>query len=116
MKKEPGDLYWSVVEPYWLRLNESWDEDPSHFLEALRAVPERIQHLYAAHWCQSEVRNGGLFQFFFNSTGILAPEAVSGLNTVGATELADILAEAMRHFGDIYPRVRSERVASLPTL
>ncbi|WP_369973953.1 DUF4375 domain-containing protein [Polaromonas sp. SP1] len=35
-------------------------------------MPSR--HLFAVHWCQSEICNGGFMQFFANSTGVLAPE------------------------------------------
>jgi hypothetical protein len=113
---KPGELYWSRIEPYWLGLNESWDHGPTHFLRALHDVPERVQHLYAAHWCQSEVCNGGLHQFFFNTTGLLAPEAAVGLSKIGANELADIVTEAQSFFGATYPRDRLERVAKLPEI
>jgi hypothetical protein len=110
----PGELYWSLIEPYWLVLNESWDHGPADFLRALDDVPERVRHLYPAHWCQSEVRNGGLHQFFFNTTGLLAPEAAAGFSKIGASELADIVTKAQSFFGANYPRDRLERMAQLP--
>jgi hypothetical protein len=50
--------------------------------------------LYAAHWCISNVDNGGLLQFFWNSTGILAPEAREGFTIAGLKDLARVLEEA----------------------
>jgi hypothetical protein len=111
---KPGELYWSLIEPYWLALNESWDHGPAQFLSALHNLPERTQYLYAAHWCQSEVTNGGFFQFFFNTTGILAPEAAVGFSKIGAGELGDIVTEAQNYFGATYPRHRLKRMAKLP--
>ena len=111
----PGQLYWSRVEPYWLRLNETW-EDPAQFLATMKSVPNTVQNLYAAHWCVSEVLNGGLHQFFYNTTGILAPEAAIGLASVGATELSQLVSEGMRFFGSSYPRDRKVRLDQLPEL
>jgi len=49
----------------------------------LNKTPLGIQHLYCGHRCQSEVTNGGLYQFFSNTTGLLAPEALFGFREIG---------------------------------
>ena len=110
----PGHRYWSLIDPHWISLNESWDEGPDTFLRALHSAPKKVQHLYAAHWCQSEVDNGGFLQFFYNSTGLLAPESALGFAEVGATALAETVVAATKYFGDAYPRDRDERVAMIP--
>lgn len=101
--------YWSLIEPFWLPLNRSWDDGPDGFVRHYRSVRSEIGHLYAAHWCQSEVCNGGLPQFFSNTTGLLAPEALEGFKAIGATAWAEILAEAMNRCGPSYPRDRADR-------
>jgi len=101
--------YWSLIEPVWLPLNESWSDDPGEFLRAFRLVRPEIGHLYAVHWCQSEICNGGLRQFFSNTTGLLAPEALNGFRAMELGEWAAILAEAMQIFGPAYPRDRADR-------
>jgi hypothetical protein len=106
--------YWALVEPVWLPLNQSWDEGPDEFVGLFRSIRPEIGHLYAGHWCQSEVCNGGLLQFFSNTTGLLAPEAVDGFRAIGATVWAEVLAEAMELFGNPYPRVREVRQQFLP--
>jgi hypothetical protein len=106
--------YWTLVEPVWLPLNRSWDDGPQRFVRRFRSVRLEVGHLYATHWCQSEVRNGGFHQFFSNTTGLLAPEALNGFRAIGAVEWAGILAEAMRFFGTPYPRDRGDRGESLP--
>ena len=111
---QPGERYWQLIDPYWLTLNASWDRGATAFLSALGAVPPKAQHLYACHWCQSEVVNGGLYQFFYNTTGILAPESVAGFQAVGANELAAIVADSMSYFGPGYPRDRHIRLSALP--
>jgi hypothetical protein len=105
--QEPGERYWSVVEPFWGAV--SVYASPDEFLRQFHALPPRVGHLLAAHWCQSEVCNGGLHQFFSNPTGVLAPEAADGLRAIGLVEWATILAEAMRFFGEPYPRAQAER-------
>jgi len=112
--KKPGVLYWSMVEPVWLSLNCTWDQGRGKFLRKFRAVRPEVGNLYAAHWCQSEVCNGGFHQFFFNTTGLLAPEALHAFRAIGLTEWADILSEAMGFFGGKYPRERASRQKLLP--
>ena len=73
---KPGDLYWSLVEPHWERI--SIYDGGATFLRQFLTTPVRSRHLFAAHWCMSEVYNGGFHQFFHNSTGVLAPEAAAG--------------------------------------
>ncbi len=111
--EEPGTRYWPLVEAVWLPLNFSWDEGPDEFLRQFRAVRPEVGHLYAAHWCQSEICNGGLHQFFSNSTGILAPESLAGFRAIGLLKWAAVLEEAMGFFGRPYPRERSARLERL---
>jgi hypothetical protein len=77
-------------------------------------TPIKAGYLYSAHWCQSEVCNGGFYQFFYNTTGILAPEAVSAFEAMDLEVWRDILHKAMNFFGEVYPRERSLRLEMLP--
>jgi hypothetical protein len=106
-EQRAGGGYWSLVEPVWRSI--SIYDGPATFLRQFRTVRPEVGHLFAAHWCQSEVCNGGLHQFFSNSTGVLAPEALEAFRAMGLAEWADILAEAMRFFGSPYPRERADR-------
>jgi len=106
-----GELYWSVIDPIWEKV--SIYGAPELFLHQFSKLTEPQQHLFASHWCQSEVRNGGFQQFFSNATGILAPEAVEGFRAIGLEECASMLEEAMRYFGSPYPRERETRVEKL---
>lgn len=106
-----GQIYWSVIDPIWEKV--SIYGSPDLFLHQFSKLTEVQRHLFASHWCQSEVRNGGFHQFFSNATGILAPEAVVGFRAIGLTECADLLQQAMKHFGRPYPRDREDRLAKL---
>jgi len=112
--KDPGQLAWSLIDPHWDVLCKSWDRGAEAFITEMQKVPLKVQHLFPAHWCESEVCNGGFHQFFYNSTGILAPEAAHGYAAIGANELSTIVREAMLYFGPSYPRELADRRALLP--
>lgn len=103
--------YWKYVEPIWDSVNIYDGGDV--FLKGFNEATEKQQVLFASHWAQSEIMNGGLGQFFSNSTGVLAPEAVVGFKTLGMPKCASILSDAMKFFGEIYPRDRTSRESVL---
>lgn len=103
--------YWDFVEPLWDTLLT--DDPPDSFLEKFLSSPEVSRNLFAMHWCDCEISNGGFFQFFSNSTGILAPEAIVALRTIGMPQTADVIQRAMRFFDAPYPRHWEQRRANL---
>lgn len=106
--------YWQLVEPVWNRIDLDGVEQ---FLKTYREVALRPALFYAAHFCQSEVCNGGFRQFFLNSTGVLAPEAVAGFRAIGQNGVAAVVKAAMDELAVPYPRdrtVRMIRLAELP--
>jgi hypothetical protein len=72
--------------------------------------------VFAAYWPHAEILNGGLLQFFRNSAGVLAPEAVAAYELLGLPLLAAKLQAAMDWFGSPYPREREDRRARLDSL
>jgi Domain of unknown function (DUF4375) len=99
--------YWDLIEREWDEINIY--DGPEVFLETFGKAPQKAGLLYAAHFSQSEICNGGFDQFFFNSTGVLAPEAVRGFRAIGQNQIADLLENAMSKFGKEYPRDRVRR-------
>ena len=90
-------------------------DSPEVFLTEYGAAEPVHQTVFAACRFQGEILNGGLAQFFGNSTGVLAPEAVQALEVLGMPRLAKKLREAMDWFGSPYPRERELRQAKLET-
>jgi hypothetical protein len=109
-----GAAAWHAIEPYW-KVVSIYDGSIT-FLEGFERLPEPVRHLYAARWCDQEVCNGGFRQFFSNSTGVLAPEAIEGYRKIGLTECADLVEAAVGKFGELYPRDRAARQAALRAL
>ncbi len=108
---DPGDAYWSVIAP--VVDSVSIYDGEKLFLYGFSKISAAQKVLLAAHWAHSEIHNGGLHQFFFNSTGVLAPEAADAFRTLGLEKCADIIVSAMQFFGPTYPRDRAVRVALL---
>jgi hypothetical protein len=63
-----------------VRLRQRW--------EALGfdALSQAEQEAVALYWLEGEVMNGGLHQYFYNSSGDMAELALAGLARLGATE------------------------------
>jgi Domain of unknown function (DUF4375) len=74
--------YWRLIDPVWDSIDIYSRADV--FLETYSAADRRAAMLFSAHFAQSEFCNGGFKQLFWNSTGVLAPEAVLGFQTIGS--------------------------------
>ena len=109
-----GERYWSVVGPVSSFI-EVYD-GPEAFLQSFQRVRKELGCLYAAQFCQDEVFNGGFHQFFCNSTGVLAPEAVEGFDAIGQPQIANLVRTAMALLGSPYQRERQSRQALLNSL
>lgn len=99
--------YWSIVGPVWDAIDIY--SGPEVFRQTFSSAPRASALLFAAHFCQSEICNGGFHQFFWNSTGVLAPEAVEGFREIGQAQVAALLEKGISLFGNAYPRDRKER-------
>lgn len=99
--------YWSAIEPYLETIDIY--EGPRVFLKTMAKAPNHVGLLYAAHWCYSEVCNGGFHQFFSNSTGVLEPEAAKAFRLIGMPRIAKVVERASKHLGRPYPRDRAKR-------
>jgi hypothetical protein len=105
--------YWRLVEPIWDKIDI---DGADVFLKSYSQAPRKAALLYAAHFCQSEICNGGFYQLFHNSTGVLVPEAVDGFRSIGQTEVAEIVETATRILGSPYPRDHDSRRSVLAAL
>ena len=91
--------------------------DPDYLLAQYhRLSPDQVG-LHAVCWWFMEYQNGGLDQFFRNSTGIVARETLAGLERFGARKYAALFSKALAAFPDGGPsRHRKERLAQMDTL
>lgn len=77
--------------------------------------PEKVlNHVY---WLESEVNNGGLEQFFSNSSGDYALDTPAALDEIGAHHTAELVRKAIRFFpGGAPSRDRQQRVEQLHSI
>lgn len=102
-----GQIAWNAIEPMW-------DDFPiggrfkamSQFMDELT---EGQAGLFSLDWCQKEIRNGGIPQLIYNSTGNLVPWAIEGFKMIGANKYANILSSAASKLGSEYPKSGSGR-------
>ena len=60
--------------------------------------PADLSRLERIFWLQTEINNGGLFQYFYNTAGDHAAETLADLKEIGANKTATILEEAFARF------------------
>ena len=82
-----------LIESVWDKIERS--KSPEVFLQTFAAVPREGGLLYAVWLCDDEVCNGGFQQFFDNSAGVLAPEAIEGFMAIGQPRLAELVTAAV---------------------
>ena len=68
-------------------------------------------------WLEAEASNGSLHQYFANSTGDSAIDALAALDRIGAQCAANVFRDALKLFGDgPYPTDRTQRSKALDLL
>jgi hypothetical protein len=105
------ESYWEILEPFFRAVDTG--DTTEVYAASIEKLPHPVVLLYATHICLSEIHNGGLLQFFWNGTGIVAPEAVEGFRTIGMPKLASLVMNVASSLGDPYPRNRDDRWTAL---
>lgn len=93
---DPDRLIWQAREPViaWLSIYS----EPEYVDMQLNQLSQHQRAVGAVSWMKSEVCNGGIDQFFWNSTGVLARAAQEGLVCIGAPRYAAYLEKVMSSF------------------
>ena len=99
--------YWDALEPIWNA--ELPSDDPRRFLDWFETLSRSQKVLFPTHLLCSEVYNGGFHQYFTNTTGLHAPEAVTGFRELGLGDIADLVEKTVSIFGAEFPRERKLR-------
>jgi len=69
--------------------------DYSRETDVFVELPKGLQMFYATDLLEAEVNNGGFHQYFWNSSGNFARDALDGLKLIGAQAHAKLLQQAM---------------------
>jgi hypothetical protein len=107
------EILWAVIEPMWKDL--VLDEEEERAMTAALTPGQR--GLIAVDWLSKEVYNGGIHQFFTNSTGVLAHEALEGFRMMGAERYAGLLGAVVALFpGGRVSKNQTERLAAVTAM
>jgi hypothetical protein len=73
--------------------------------------------LYNVYWVEAEVNNGGFNQYFYNSSGDHAMDAIESLDRIGAAQTRELLQSAINNFPNSnVPSDREERIRVLSSI
>ncbi len=86
-----NQLDWAILDYLYLSLPQGHDD----WLLAQRDLTPGFSAIFQTSGFEGQVNNGGISQFFFNSTGIFAYEALAGFRYMGANQVAEIMEEAI---------------------
>jgi len=108
-----GDPH-SIIDPLWWEVRiydgeKKYNEDLGKF-----SLPQR--YIFAIQCYMAEVNNGGHWQFYYNSTGLVYPDALLGFQEIGHQQAYDILSETIALAGDEFSLDRSRRIRQLERL
>ena len=88
---DPWECYIQMSNHLWIK---------SAYMESMDVLTAEEQVFLMVDYLQMEVNNGGLDQFFFNSSGDYAQNILEACETVGASQSAALLRQAMAEFPD----------------
>lgn len=92
LAQEPdSNLEWAIVQHVTWRINGAYDRER----DIVRSLSPGVRMVYTTWGVEAEVNNGGFSQYFENSTGQLADEALAGFRLLGAARHAALLERAM---------------------
>ena len=110
-KVKPEDRPWAIIEQIW---NAYADCPDSQMATFLRRLTPGQRAFVALNGLVAEVNNGGIHQYFWNSTGNLSEQVLAGLKLVGAQAHLRLFRKALKLFPD--PAVLKSRSRRQKTL
>ncbi len=82
---DPAELVFLTSEQISTRIGDRW----THVYESVMSMPRLLSLAWSTWGVEADVLNGGLNQYFWNSAGQFAVEAVEGLDELGLKEHAN---------------------------
>lgn len=67
-------------------------------LASLGSSPSGYRYLFALNHVDADIRNGGIYQLYSNSTWHLMPDAIEGANSFGCRKLGGVLKEIVYYY------------------
>jgi hypothetical protein len=86
------EVEYAILDYVHAKMDGHYDEEA----EFLATLPPGIRALYVTSGVEDEVNNGGFNQYYWNSTGKFANEAVAAFEFFSARKHAELMREANR--------------------
>lgn len=108
--KEEDD-YLCLIDPmnYSVNIYDRYEE----YRKGMDKLSKPKQYLFAVNWFIAEVWNGGISQFFANSTGIVWKDALEGFNAIGLMHIKENFQEILDKIGEPPKFDRKQRLEQL---
>ena len=87
----------AIITPVWVTATIYDGEEK--YNESLTPFSQEQRNVYALLWYVVEVENGGHYQFYFNSTGVVWKDALLGCKALGFDEATQIIEETAAKMG-----------------
>lgn len=100
-----------IIEPLWWSVS-IYDSEEKYYSDLEKFTVEQ-KYIFAIVWYSSEVNNGGHTQFYDNSTGIVAQDALEGYKRIGLIDNYKILKESIARMGGKVFKDREKRQKQL---
>jgi Domain of unknown function (DUF4375) len=84
-------------------------DNPEEADRVLAETPEPYRTMYPLWIFQGEMLNGSVHQFFYNSSGLLAPQVVAAMRQVGLRKHATAVERGIAMFSSPYQRRTTDR-------
>lgn len=112
MNDSPDLEFWKILTPIWDD-KELFDGNPDVYLRRFNELTHPQKVLFPTLLVVADIKNGGLHQCFWNTTGMFAPEAVCGFEDLGLHDTKTVVQSAADLFGMPFPRNRQTRIEFL---
>jgi len=86
------ELQYAILDYVHAKMEGRYDEED----EILATLPAGVRALYVISGVEDEVNNGGFNQYYWNSSGKFADQAVAAFEFFSAHEHAELMREANR--------------------
>jgi len=100
----------AVVDSVLARIGTRYDREA----EIVRSLPRGARMVYATWLLEAEVGDGGFVQYFWNTAGRLAEEALAGYRLIGARQHARVLEQVLAAYRKEAPRWQSFHARGTP--
>ncbi|WP_444996089.1 DMP19 family protein [Aliikangiella sp. IMCC44359] len=105
LKISDEDLEQAIIDYIYSKIGDDYDNQ----YNIVKGLSKGFQAIFTTWWVEAEVNNGGYNQYFWNSTGEFAFEALYGFREIGAPKNALLMEQAIKIAIKEIPKMKKYR-------